>query len=150
MHRVRRSVFVRSFLLPFALLIWLAACTKWVPLKPPVEQAIAESKPGTVRVTLADGGLVTVKEPRVSRDSLVGLCEQPSYWESGKLERDARSAGIPLEAVERIEEQRSNPVATVGLVLGITFVVLAIAAAVAGPMDLGGDWFCIGDDCSSQ
>jgi hypothetical protein len=69
----RRSPFLRRVVLPITLLAFLSACHKWVPLEPPVAQAVAERDPGTIRVTLADGSQVVLKEPRISGDSLMAL-----------------------------------------------------------------------------
>ena len=139
MNRVRQSVFARFFLLPFALLLWLSACHKWVPLEPPVQQAIEESGPGTVRITLADGSRVTVKEPHVSGDSLVGAVEE-STWERGKLRWEDRMIEIPLGSVQQIEERRANTPATVVTVLGVTLgamVVVGLISCGTNPNQIG-------------
>jgi hypothetical protein len=134
MYRVRRSVFARSFLLPLALLIWLSACHKWVPLEPPIEQAIAEEKPGTVRVTLANANPIGLKEPRISGDSLVGVVEE-SYVERGKVRRSKRTVQIPLDSVQTIEERRTDTLATAGTVIGITIGAILVFWAVTCAYD---------------
>ena len=105
----RRSPFLRRVILPLTLLAFLSACHKWVPLEPPVAQAIAEEEPGTVRVTLTDSSRMDLEEPRVSGDSLVAL---------------DGTASVALDDVQQVEARRANTVATVGLILGAA--VLAV------------------------
>ncbi len=115
----RRSPFLRRVILPLTLLAFLSACHKWVPLEPPVAQAIAEEEPGTVRVTLADDSRVVLKEPRVSGDSLVALDD---------------TVRVALDDVQQIEARRANTPATIGLVVGsiaAAFGVLILALVIA-------------------
>jgi hypothetical protein len=126
MNRVRRSVFARSFVLPLALLLWLSACQKWVPLEPPVAQAMAQEEPGTVRVTLEDSTKMVLQRPRVSGDSLIAV-------EDGK---EPATVALSFEDMVRIEERKANVLATVGLVIGIPF--LALFALAAGCAAAGG------------
>ena len=110
---VRRSLLLRRVVLPLTLLTFLSTCHKWVPLEPPIAQAIAEEEPGTVRVTLADSSRVVLKEPRISGDSLVALDD---------------TVGVALDDVQQIEARRTKVLATVGLVSGT--VVLAYFGAL--------------------
>ena len=130
----RRSPFLRRVVLPLTLLAFLSACHKWVPLEPPVAQAIAERDPGTVRVTLADSSRIVLKEPHIMGDSLIA-------FEDGK---EPQTVALPLEDLRQVEEQRTNVLATVGLVTGIavvTFVVVVVAAWLI---------YCSGDgDCQT-
>ncbi len=79
---------------------------------------------------------MVVTETTVSGDSLMGLVERPSYWERGKLKRGAEPGGIPLDEVQRIEVRRANVPASIGLVLGITMLLLLPVAAMS---DMPGD-----------
>ncbi len=124
MHRVRRSVFVRSFLLPFALLLWLSACHKWVQLEPPVDRAIVQEKPGTVRLTLADTSQIVLVNPGVKGDSLIGTLP-----ETGWKRKDPQTVAVNLQDVQEIHERRTKVAATIGLTLGA--MVVALAAGVA-------------------
>ena len=116
----RRSPFLRRVILPLTLLAFLSACHKWVPLEPPVAQAVAEEAPGTVRVTLADGSQVVLKEPHISGDSLVA-------FEDGK---EPQTVALLLEDVRQAEVRRTNVPATVGLVFGIAVVSFAAVVVV--------------------
>jgi hypothetical protein len=122
----RRSPFLRRVVLPLALLAFLSAFYKWVPLEPPVAQAVAEEEPGTVRVTLADSSRIVLKEPHIMGDSLIA-------FEDGK---EPQTVALPLEDLRQVEEQRTNVPATVGLVFGIAVVtsavVVFVGAAIVG------------------
>ena len=120
----RRSPFLRFVMLPLALVSFLSACHKWVPLEPPVAQAIAERDPGTVRVTLSDGWQRVLKEPHISGDSLIA-------FEDGK---EPQTVALLLEDLQRVEEKQANPPATIGLVVGslaAAFGILAVAWMIA-------------------
>ncbi len=116
----RRSPCLRRVVLPLTLLAFLSACHKWVPLEPPVAQAIAEEEPGTVRVTLADGWQRVLKEPRISGDSLIA-------FEEGKK---PRTVALPLEDLQRVEERRANTPATIGLVVGSLVAAFGVSMAL--------------------
>jgi hypothetical protein len=138
MRFFRGSPFIR-FVMLLALVSFLSACHKWVPLEPPVAQALAEEEPGTARVTLANGRQIVFKEPRVSGDSLTGLVEQPSYIERGKIKRDTQPISILLDDVRSIEERRTNVPATVGATLGISLLVLTVIGAAVFAAECSGD-----------
>ncbi len=121
----RRSPLLRRVVLPLTLLAFLSACHKWVPLEPPVAQAITEEEPGTVRVTLADNSRVVLKEPHISGDSLIA-------FEEGK---EPQTVAVPLEDLQRVEEKRANTPATVVLILGaavLAFFALGVIACSGG------------------
>jgi len=123
----RRSPFLRRVILPLTLLAFLSACHKWVPLEPPVTQAITEGEPGTVRVTLSDGWQRVLKEPHISGDSLVALDD---------------TVGVALDDVQQIEARRANTPATIGLVVGsiaAAFGVLLVVGLIFCPHE--GDCF---------
>lgn len=108
---------LRRVVLPLTLLAFLSACHKWVPLEPPVAQAVTEEQPGTVRVTLKDNSQTVLQAPRVNGDSLVAL-----------------DGTVALDDVQRVEARRANTPATIGLVVGIAagaFVALLAVAAIA-------------------
>ncbi len=127
----RRSPFLRRVILPLTLLAFLSACHKWVPLEPPVAQAIAERDPGTVRVTLADSSRIVLKEPHIMGDSLIA-------FEDGK---EPQTVALLLEDLQRVEEKRANTPATVFLILGaavLAFFALGVIAMEATYGDSGG------------
>lgn len=114
MSWIRQSAFARSFLLPLALLLWLSACHKWVQLQPPLQQAIAEEKPRTIRVTMQDGVQKELKEPRVSGDTLISR------------QTVGQQVEIPLEAVRTVEARKANTPATVALAVGATLGAILV------------------------
>ena len=116
MPTYRSSRFVRRVVLPLTLLAFLSACHKWVPLEPPVAQAITEEESGTVRVTLTDNSRMVLKEPRVSGDSLVALGD---------------TVGVALDDVQQVEGRRANVLATVFLVAGAGVLALVGIVVVA-------------------
>jgi hypothetical protein len=86
-----------------------------------------------IRVTRTDGRQVTLKEPRISQDSLIG------FWDESS---SSRTTSMPLEAVEWIEERRSDPLATVGVVLGVTVLVLGGLVLLQQATCDPSDYFC--------
>ena len=142
MHRVRRSVFVRSFLLPFALLLWLAACQKYVMVQPPLERSLAEEKPTKVRVTLAEGGSVFIAHPRIEADSLVGL--DADSWD-GRRKVYTNSVRIALDDVYSVEAKKADSGKTVLLVFGIIGGVILVGSVLYAATDTGyGECFPFG------
>jgi hypothetical protein len=113
-------------LLPFALLLWLSACHKWVQLEPPVDRAIVQEKPGTVRLTLADTSRIVLVDPSVQGDSLIGILPK-TRWEKPK---DQQTVAVNLQDVQEIHERRTKVVATIGLTLGAMVVALAALIGV--------------------
>ena len=121
MRRTRRSSFASAVLLPFTLLVWLTGCYKWVPLEPPVAQAVSERTPGTIRITLADGSQVVLKEPRVMGDSLRAIGDGAEH----------QAAAFPLEGLREVEEKRANVPVIIGLAVGGIAVALGLAVVIA-------------------
>ncbi len=113
----RRSPLLRRVILPLTLLAFLSACHKWVPLEPPVAQAIAETESGTIRVTLADSSRIVLKEPHISGDSLMAFED----------EKEPQTVALLLEDLQRVEEKRANTPATIGLVVGSIGVFIGLA-----------------------
>ena len=126
MFVLRHSRLMRCTLL-LALITWFSACHKWVPLEPPVLQTLEATDPDMIRVTRIDGRQVTLKEPRINQDSLIG------FWDESS---SSRTTSMPIEAVEGIEERRSDPLATVGLIVGVPVLVFgALSLLVAATCD---------------
>jgi hypothetical protein len=90
------------------------------------QQVIAEEQPTKVRVTRTDGLMITVKEPAVSGDSIVGVCTRLTG--PGGVEGDpivcGQSVSIPLASVAKLEVSSPNTGASIGLA-----GALAVAAA---------------------
>lgn len=118
MRRFRRSSFVRSFLLPFGLTVWLSACHKWVQLRPPpVELPTQASMPvenrDELRLHVDPDGTVEGTLVDLTQDSVV-------------LVGDGARLAVPVESVSRVDARRSDTVATVALVVGVAAVTVGV------------------------
>ena len=118
----RGSRVLRRVILPLTLLAFLSACHKWVPLEPPVAQAIAEAESGTIRVTLADSSRVVLQARynEIEGDSLYAIDEL------------TRPVTLPLRDVVLVEEKEAEGGKTALLIGGIVLVVGAAVLAVVG------------------
>lgn len=47
MRCLRESAFLKAVVLPFALVLWLSGCYKWVDLAPPTVQQSRRPRPGS-------------------------------------------------------------------------------------------------------
>jgi hypothetical protein len=112
----RRSKFQRRIVIPLMLVCFTAACHKWVPLEPPVEQALAEHN-GKVRITLEGGRRVDFNSGRVAEE----------FWH-GSAQRDTA-----FSSVAKAEVRKTNVVGMVGFLVGVVVgtVVLCEAGAFA-------------------
>lgn len=123
MLRIRQSPFMRTVVIPVALLSFLSACHKWVPVKDPVAASITQKRPEQVRVTTTDDERFVLKAPSVEGDTLSGV------------EANAEPRAIALADIATIERRKSDAVATTLVVVGTAFaalLVLAIAACAGG------------------
>lgn len=112
-NRLHRRVVVLVTLVCF-----FAACHKWVPIEPPVEQALAE-QPGKVRITTIRGGAVSEFETTwIARDTVFGVTK-------------GDTTAVPLAEVTFAEQEKANVPATVGLVVGGAAVAFGVILAVA-------------------
>jgi len=118
MSYLRCSAFARSFLLPFALLLWLGGCTHYVPVQRPYETTLEDQ--GKVRVTLADSSRVGMFSPRLEDGALVG----------NSIANRSRAVQVWLDDVAHVEAQRTDALKTTLLVVGIVGV-LVVASAIA-------------------
>lgn len=123
MYRVRQSVFTRALLLPFALLMWLSACHKWVVLEPPYVPS--QEAYGKLRVTDKHGAQVVLEEARLEADSVRGTAVT-SHMEHGAMRYSKEAVGIAWESVQHIEKRGTNVPATVGL----AYLALNVVALV--------------------
>jgi hypothetical protein len=118
MNRIRRSSFARSFLLPFALTLWLSACHKWVDAGPP-ELALQEQadKPVQDRDRLQlhtepDTATFEGDPILIGPDSIV-------------LAKGDERVEIPTKEVVRVDVRKSNLLTTGGLVaIGVVIGLL--------------------------
>jgi hypothetical protein len=127
MKNLRTNRFVRSFLLPFAAVLWLgfAGCTSWKDPGYSVEEVVSIERPYELRARLSDGSQIEVKSPRLESDSLIGV--GPKDPETGRMTR----VSIPLTDVVSIEVKRSDGVKTAALVVGTGALVIGGIALIA-------------------
>ena len=123
MRRFRRSSFVRSFVLPFALTAWLSACHKWVQVQPPsVELPAQASMPvddrDELRLHLEPAGTVEGTLWELTQDSVV-------------LMNETAMVAVPVESVSRVDTRRSDTVAIVAIVAGVTAVAVLVGLVAA-------------------
>ncbi len=131
MNCIRRSSFTRSFLIPFALTIWLSACHTWVEVEPPQRalQEQADRPPGereTLRLLMGEyANLYEGKLYRLTEDSL-GLVKGNEH------------TTLPIREVTQVEVRRADHLATAGVVVGTLALAFGIAMIVAfHSVDLG-------------
>ena len=127
MKNLRANRFVRSFLLPFAAVLWLgfAGCTSWKDPGYTVEQVVNIERPYELRARLSDGSQIEIKSPRLESDSLIGA--GPNDPETGRMTRVA----IPLTDVVSVEVKRSDGVKTAALAVGTGILVIGGIALIA-------------------
>ena len=70
----RKPPLARRFIAAL-LMVLLTACHSWRPTTVSPQQLIPEERPSHVRVTLTDGETVTVKDPTMRNDSIVGVTD---------------------------------------------------------------------------
>lgn len=98
---------------------YLPACTSYQAMAAPTVELQAPPKPvQEARLTLASGERFELRAPRVYGDSL------------GGLDMNGKPRSVALADVTKVEVQRANATATVGLVLGGLLVGGLIAGAV--------------------
>ena len=117
------------------LLVLLTACQSWQPTTVSPQQLIPEEQPSPVRVTLTNGETVTIKDPTMRNDSIVGVTDA-----DGALRTSA--VGVALRDVRLLEVQHFSVTKTVGLVFG---TAVGLAAVVIG---LGYVILCKVGDCN--
>lgn len=122
MRCLRESAFLRVVVLPFALVLWLSGCHKWVDLEPPYGPAIEAAETREFRLT--------VKGER--RETESATLRGDTLW--------AGTLPIPLKDLEAVEVRRKDVPATVGATMLVFFGVALMAAAICAAED------CIGFD----
>ena len=128
MRHLRRSAFLKLVVLPFALTLFVSACHKWVPLEPPVSQALAVESPtllpNPTRITLNDGQRITLEDATLSADSVVGTRERRS--EASPIRR----VRIALEDVSDVERKKAKVGESVLLGVGVITVIGVVTLAL--------------------
>ena len=69
-----RTPLTRRFIAAL-LMVLLTACHSWQPTTVSPQQLIPEEQPSPVRVTLTNGETVTIKDPTMRNDSIVGVTD---------------------------------------------------------------------------
>lgn len=121
-----RTPLTRRFIAAL-LMVLLTACHSWRPTTVSPQGLIAEDEPSSVRVTLTDGETVTVRNPTMRNDSIVGATDA--------------DVGVASQDVRLLEVRHFSVGKTVGLVLGIAAGVVAVAAVALVIACSGGGCF---------
>ena len=122
----RKPQLARQFIAAL-LMVLLTACHSWRFTSVSPQRLIAEDQPSSVRVTLMDYETVTIDDPTMRNDSIVGVTDA-----DGALRTSA--VGVALRDVRLLEVQRFSPSRTVGVVV-LTSAVLAAFALFAPYFD---------------
>jgi len=114
-----RSAVLRRAAAVLLLPCYLAACHRWVPSQEPVA-VVASEGPRSLRVTLADGSRLVLRQAYLAADSLIGV-------------RDAHPAklrqAVALADIVSFEIAELNPVTSA--------MAVAVGAAAAGLLVAG-------------
>lgn len=118
----------RRVLSALLLTIYLPACHEWQVRDVAPAELVDHQHPAAIRVTRMDSSQVTVDQPRVAGDSIVGSSH------------DLRVA-VAVADISRVAVRRTDALATAVLILSIAGVIIGVAAASA---NVGPD-FSLGD-----
>ena len=102
-------------------LLYLPACTSWQVGTPTPAQFVEREHPGRLRVTRTDSSTVTLDDPAVRGDSLVGLLAGAD---------SARIVGIPLSDVTSVASREGSTGKTILLTAGIVIGALGVVTIV--------------------
>ncbi len=119
------------------LMVLLTACQTWRPTTVSPQQLIPEERPSSVRVTLTNGEAVTVRDPTMRNDSIVGVTENdrgPRYSPVGVASRDVRLFEVRHFSVGKTLGFAGLAVSLIGLVVYV--VVRADFECALGVCDL--------------
>jgi hypothetical protein len=105
----------------------LAGCKTWQPATLSPERLLSEEQPAAVRVTVAGGSTMTLKNPMIVNDSIVSSAAPPPG-----LAFPLPRLGVVSVDVRALEVARFSPGRTLGL-------VAVIAAASIGWATLAGE-----------
>jgi hypothetical protein len=92
----------------------LAGCASVQPLSNPAA-FISQTRPSVVYVTHNNGAILTIAEPRVSGDSLLGT------WKGAE-----QSLALPFQEVKEVQALRNDKVRTTFLVAGVSLIGVAL------------------------
>lgn len=129
---------MKRFIAILTLGAFLQACMRWgtKPLEPTRFDGTTPDR--QVRVTLADGGILVVRNPFISGDSLVWLRPVADEPAAGDAPPREQRQGIPLARIKQVEVREVDGAKTALLVVGtVGLVALLVAAASYDPWRSG-------------
>jgi hypothetical protein len=97
----------------------------WSEPSSPVDVVIADKEPSKIRVTLADDSVMELQEPKIESDTLVG------FGFPGEKKGLAQQMKIPLTDVKRVEVRSASTVGTLLVFVGVTTLLVAVAAGAS-------------------
>lgn len=116
-------MFTRRAVTLVLLPLWLSACSRWTEVRAPAPLLSSNVRPVNLRVTLRDGRVSELWQPRLSGDSIYGLAKVPGRVEPGRASH--QPFGEPLANIARIESKGANgAVVAFGLLAGGALVFL--------------------------
>ena len=129
---------MKRFIAILTLGAFLQACMRWgtKPLEPARFDGANPDR--QVRVTLADGGILVVRNPFISGDSLVWLRPVADEPAAGDAPPREQRQGIPLAQIGSVQVREVDAAKTTLLVVGtVGLVALLVAAASYDPWGSG-------------
>ena len=102
------------------LMVLLTACHTWQPITASPQGWTPEERPSSVRATLANGRVITVEDPMMRNDSIVGATDF------------AGVVGVAPEDISLLEERRLSILRSIGLGYLILGTVQGLAL-IGGP-----------------
>ena len=115
------------------LVLHLSACTSWQPTTASPRQFVEEEEPDQIRITQTGGDRVTIHDPAIRADSIVGGGSQ--NWLGRRSE-----IGVPFSDIGQFEVRRFSSTRTT-VRLGFAVGCAVFFAAVYRALDTGGHPF---------
>ena len=131
----RKPPLARRFIAAL-LMVLLTACHSWRPTTVSPQQLIPEEQPSLVRVTLIDGETVTVRDPTMRNDSIVGVRDADEALMTSPV-------GVASRDVRLLEVRRLSVTKNIVLAVPLILVAAAIIFVITceeGCLSPGGEW----------
>jgi len=109
MLSVRRSTSARTFVVPFTLVCFLAACYKYTPVEEPYSAAFEERQPDRLRFTVANDSTFVMNDPRIEGETLVGYTDPCRALPSA---RGSCESSFAIAEIEQCEDRQKDGLAT--------------------------------------
>ncbi len=103
------------------LLVLLTACHSWRPTTVSPQQLIPEERPSRVRVTLMDDETVTITDPTMRNDSIVGVTDAVGALMT-------RPVGVASRDVRLLEVRRLSVTKNIVLAVALIWLIGSTAA----------------------